>query len=67
MREKGSAWFFQREEKRGSCHKLAEGGMDQAQQYLDEHYSVADTAKLLDVTEGALRYHLRKGRLKKKW
>jgi len=67
LREKGSQWFFQREERRGICYKLDEQAMEQAQRYLDGFYGVADTAKLLGVSEGALRYHLKKGRLKKKW
>ena len=67
LREKGSHWFFNREERRGRCHKMSEGVMDQAQKYLDGFYGVADTAKLLGLSESAIRYHLKNGRLKKKW
>lgn len=67
LREKGTQWFFDREERRGTCHKMSEELMDRAQELLDSFYGVADTAKLIGVSEGAIRYHLRKGRLKKKW
>lgn len=67
LREKGSQWFFTREERRGSCHKMSKEVMDQAQNYLDGFYGVADTAKLLGLSESAIRYHLKNGRLKKKW
>lgn len=65
FREKGSDWYFHREEKRGSCHKINEQAMDEAQQMLDEFISVAQIARKLGVTEGAIRYHQRTGKLKK--
>lgn len=66
LREKGADWFFQRVEKRGDAHKLTAGKLDQAQQRIDDGIPVAMTARELGVTEGALRYHLRIGTLKKK-
>ena len=36
-------------------------------QVTERGYSVADVARLLGVTEGALRYHIKKGNIKKKW
>ncbi len=41
--------------------------MKDAQQMIDNFYSVSDVARLLGVTEGALRYHIKKGNIKKKW
>ena len=67
LREKGIGWFFGREERRGSCYKMSAEVMEHAQKYLDGFYSVADTAKLLGLSQSAIRYHLKKGRLKKKW
>lgn len=67
LRNKGSAWFFNRQEKRGDCYKLNKEMLQEAQYLIDEFYTVADTARLLGVTEGALRYHMKKGRIKKKW
>ena len=66
LREKGADWFFQRVEKRGDAHKLTSEKLDQAQQRIDDGIPVAMTARELGVTEGALRYHLRIGTLKKK-
>lgn len=67
LREKGPDWFFNREEKRGKCYKLSGEALNEAQKLIDNFYSVKDVAKLLDVTEGALRYHIKKGNIKKKW
>ena len=65
LREKGTDWFFQRQEKRGDAHKLTVEKMQQAQQMLDDSCAVAEAARLLGASEGALRYHIKKGRLKK--
>lgn len=67
LREKGTDWFFNREEKRGDAHKLTTDMLKEAQNLIDKFYSVVDVAKLLGVTEGALRYHIKKGNIKKKW
>lgn len=67
LREKGSDWFFNRPDNRGSCHKVTGDVLKHAQKMIDDYYSVSDVAKLLGVTEGALRYHIKKGTLKKKW
>lgn len=67
LREKGTDWFFSREEKRGDAHKLTDDMLGEAQRLINNFYSVVDVAKLLGVTEGALRYHIRKGNIKKKW
>jgi len=67
LREKGTDWFFNREEKRGDAHKLTSDMLKEAQKLIDGFYSVVDVARLLGVTEGALRYHIKKGNIKKKW
>jgi len=67
LNEKGANWFFNREENRGRAHKLTDGVLKDAQQMIDDFYSVGDVARLLRVTEGALRYHIKKGNIKKKW
>jgi len=61
LREKGSDWFFNRSDNRGSCHKVSDEILKQAQKMIDDFYSVNDVAKILGVTEGALRYHIKKG------
>lgn len=66
LRTKGSDWFFRRQEKRGDCYKLKSEMLDKAQALLNNSYTVADTARFLGVTEGAIRYHIKKGTIKKK-
>lgn len=67
LREKGTDWFFNKEEKRGDAHKLTDEMLGEAQKLISKFYSVVDVARLLGVTEGALRYHIKKGTIKKKW
>lgn len=66
LREKGADWFFQQTQKRGDAHKLTPDKMAQAQRLLDDGTAVASVARQVGVTEGALRYHLKKSTLKKK-
>lgn len=67
LREKGAEWFFNRQEKRGQCYKLTDEAKKEAERLIGEFYSVKDVARMLGVTEGALRYHIKKGNIKKKW
>ncbi len=67
LREKGSGWFFQKEEKRGDAHKLTTEVLKEVQKLIDNFYSVVDVARIVGVTEGAIRYHIKKGTIKKKW
>lgn len=66
LREKGTDWFFNKEEKHGDAHKLTDEMLAEAQKLIIKFYSVSDVARLLGVTEGALRYHIKKGTIKKK-
>ena len=65
LEEKGTSWFFNREDDRGQCHKMKEEKLQAAQNLLNEGYSQKGTAKQLGVSEGAIRYHLRRETLKK--
>lgn len=65
LREKGMAYFFNRKETRGQCHKMTPGKMEEAQQLLDLGYSQQGTAKAIGVSESAIRYHIKAKRLKK--
>jgi len=67
LREKGSDWFLKREERRGQSYKLTDEMKQKAEELIGEYYSVSDVAKMLGVTEGALRYQIKKGAIKKKW
>src|SRR5690606_15485332 len=66
LREKGAEYFFRRIEKRGQCYKLDDKALFTAQEQINLGKSVQSTAHDLGVTEAALRYHIRNGRLKKK-
>lgn len=65
LREKGSDWFFNRPDNRGSCHKATDELLEHAQEMMDDFYAVKDVAKILGVSEGTLRYHIKKGTIKK--
>jgi biotin operon repressor len=67
LREKGSEYFFNREEKRGSGYKLKDEDIAYAQKMINDFYSVSDVARLMGITEGTLRYYIKKGTIKKKW
>lgn len=66
LREKGTEWFFNRKDERGQCYKMTEELIERTQKLIDNFYSIADIARLMGVSEGAIRYHIRKGGLKKK-
>jgi len=61
----GVDWFFNREDNRGQCYKFTEEKLQEAQSLLDTGDSQKKIAKRLGVSEGAVRYHLRNGTLKK--
>lgn len=65
-RQKGSDWYFRREQKRGGYQKLKEDAMDKVQALLNQSVPVAKIAREVGVTEGAIRYHIRNAKLKKK-
>lgn len=65
LRKNGAEWFFNREDKRGQCYKLHEEELTEAQEQINHGIAVKQIAKELGVTEGALRHHIRSGKLKK--
>ena len=66
LRKDGSDAFFNPVDNRGKCYKMTSAKLEEAQRYLDKGYSQVKTAKAINVSESAIRYHLRKGTLKKK-
>lgn len=66
LREKGMSHFFNRKETRGQCYKFTPEKMNQAQCLLDQGYSQYRTAKIVGVSESAIRYHIKANNLKKK-
>jgi transposase len=66
LEENGFDWFFNRKDNRGQCHKFIEEKLKEAQELINKGFSQHQAAKKLGVSEGSIRYHLRKGTLKKK-
>jgi len=58
-------YFFNRKETRGQCHKFTPEKIEEAQRLLDLGRSQYGTAKAIDVSESAIRYHIKAGTLKK--
>jgi hypothetical protein len=63
--EGGEEGFFARDNRQGSCYKLLPAVIERIQQYLDEGKNNCEIARLSGVTEGAIRYAINKGKLKK--
>ena len=66
FREHGTESFFNPVDSRGKCHKMTLYKINEAQGYLDLGYSQMRTAKQINVNEASIRYHIKKGTLKKK-
>ena len=66
FREKGAEHFFSRKETRGQCYKVTEELLKEIQYYLDEGWSAHRISKHCEISDSAIRYHIKNGRLKKK-
>ncbi|MFW5781447.1 MAG: helix-turn-helix domain-containing protein [Bacteroidota bacterium] len=66
LRDKGTDWFFNRDDQRGQCYKFTSEKQEQAQNLLNQDYSAYRVAKETGLSESTIRYHLRSGTLKKK-
>ena len=67
LREKGTDWFLKRVETRGKCNKFTSESFQQAQQMLRAGKTNIEVAEALNVSESSIRYHIKKGRLKKNY
>jgi biotin operon repressor len=65
LKDNGIDWFFNREDNRGKCHQMTDHKMEEAQKLINEGLSLEAIGKRLGVSEGAVRYHQRSGKLKK--
>jgi DNA-binding CsgD family transcriptional regulator len=61
----GDSGFFAPDKRKGSCYKLLPDVVKRMQACLDEGKSNCEIARLEGVSEGSVRYALRKGVLKK--
>jgi len=66
LRTKSAKWFFNRPDKQNDAHKLTPDKLLEAQGLLDQSMPVLGVAKQLGVSEGAIRYHIKQGSIKKK-
>ncbi len=66
LKEGGLESFFNAQDNRGQCYKMSKSKLETAQELIDKGYSQLKTAKEIEVSESAIRYHLRIGNLKKK-
>ncbi|MBC8179546.1 hypothetical protein H8E88_00335 [candidate division KSB1 bacterium] len=66
LRDLGTEAFFKPRDSRGRCYKMTSDKLTEAQKYLDRGYSQMRTAREINVNEASIRYHIKKGTLKKK-
>ncbi|MDR0748008.1 MAG: hypothetical protein LBF62_00355 [Tannerellaceae bacterium] len=66
FREKGAAHFFSRKERHGLCYKFTRSLCSEIQYCLDAGKSICRIAKDYNVSESAIRYHIKKRRLEKR-
>lgn len=66
FREGGASAFFNPTDQRGKCYKMTPDKLIKAQEFLDAGLSQMKTAEFINVNEASIRYHIKKGSLKKK-
>ena len=66
LRDYGVEYFFKPNDSRGKCYKMTPEKLKDAQEYLNSGYSQMRTAREINVNEASIRYHIKKGTLKKK-
>jgi hypothetical protein len=66
LAEQGERAFFGGDHRGGHCYKLVASVLDRMQRQLDAGMSNSEIARLAGVTEGAVRYAIKQGKLKKK-
>ena len=64
-REQGSVYFFERKETRGQCYKMTAEKLVSIQSELDRGLSIYRIALNHDISEAAISYHIKHGKLKK--
>lgn len=66
LAEQGERAFFGDDHRSGHCYKLLPAVLDRMQHQLDAGMSNSEIARQEGVTEGAVRYAIKQGKLKKK-
>jgi hypothetical protein len=65
FKEKGSEGFFGIDRRHGNAHKILGERRERIQKKLDEGKSISGIAREEGIVEGAIRYHIKQGTLKK--
>lgn len=65
LRENGDSGFFSKDNRHGHSHKLVAKVLERIQTYLDAGKNNSEIARLENITEGAIRYAIKQGKLKK--
>lgn len=66
LRTRGYQSFFEEDERQGSCYKLLPAVITRMQENLEAGKTNSEIARIEHVTEGAVRYALKTGKLQKK-
>lgn len=66
FRKEGEEAFFSPENRQGHCHKIRGEVVERIQRKMDNGQSVNSIAKQEKITEGAIRYAIKRGYFKKK-
>jgi len=66
LRENGAGYFFERKETRGQCYKMTSEKLAAIQSDLDRGLSIYRIALNHAISEAAVSYHIKNGKLKKK-
>ena len=64
-KEKGEAGFFGEDGRKGKAHKMLPDRISRIQKQLDKGINVNQIAKKEKISEGTIRYWIKKGKLKK--
>lgn len=66
LEEHGDQGFFKNDLRQGSCYKLLPDVLNRMQKHINDGKTNSEIARLEGVTEGAVRYAVKQGKLKKK-
>jgi len=66
LEEHGDQGFFKNDLRQGSCYKLLPDVLNRMQKHINDGKTNSEIARQEGVTEGAIRYAIKQGKLKKK-
>jgi len=66
LNDQGRGSFFNRIDNRGQCHKFTDRKCKDAQGLLNQQLTQSEVARRVGLSEAAIRYHIKNGKLVKK-